>query len=60
MLLQSYTYSVSCDVTDVEDEVLNDCSDVSCHGRGVCRDGVNSYHCKCQDGFIGKDCECEY
>jgi len=36
---------------------IDDCPDVDCNNRGSCVDEVNDYHCKCDAGYEGKDCE---
>ena len=28
-----------------------------CGNRGYCNDGINDYHCDCQNGWEGKNCE---
>ena len=36
----------------------NECSSNPCKHRGVCKDGIGSYTCKCANdsGFTGKNC----
>ena len=35
----------------------DNCSPNPCQNGGVCTDLVDDYVCKCQDRFVGKDCE---
>ncbi|XP_060598747.1 neurogenic locus Notch protein-like [Ruditapes philippinarum] len=35
---------------------VDDCADKPCLNGGVCTDGVNSYTCKCTQGFYGSNC----
>ena len=36
---------------------IDDCAKKPCINGGKCIDGINSYECKCADGFAGKNCE---
>lgn len=36
---------------------IDDCQPMPCKHNGSCRDGINSYTCKCAAGYEGKDCE---
>ena len=36
---------------------VNDCTNTSCHNRGTCNDGVNTFTCSCSPGFTGDKCE---
>ena len=32
---------------------IDDCNEDSCINGGICEDGINSYSCKCIEGFEG-------
>ena len=32
---------------------IDDCNEESCKNGGTCEDGINSYSCKCIEGFEG-------
>lgn len=36
---------------------IDDCAGVTCSGRGVCVDGVQSFSCNCDPGYTGALCE---
>lgn len=36
---------------------IDECASSPCENDATCEDGVNSYICKCKDGFAGKNCE---
>ena len=36
---------------------VNDCASITCSGNGQCVDGVNSFTCVCNSGFMGNLCE---
>lgn len=36
---------------------IDDCASTPCENGATCEDGVNSYTCKCKDGYTGKNCE---
>ena len=38
-------------------DVVDDCVGVTCSGNGQCVDGVNSFSCTCDPGFIGELCQ---
>ena len=42
---------------NIDDCLINSDGSVPCNGRGVCVDGVNSYDCLCQPGWVGADCQ---
>ena len=33
------------------------CASNPCKNQGACQDGIGSYHCVCQTGFVGSDCQ---
>ena len=35
---------------------IDECVDVDCNNRGLCKDGINAYTCMCMEGYEGKDC----
>ena len=35
----------------------NDCNNITCSGNGQCVDGVDSFTCTCNTGFVGELCE---
>ena len=36
---------------------INECEGVNCSGNGRCIDGVDSFHCDCDSGYLGTLCE---
>ena len=36
---------------------INECEGVNCSGNGKCIDGVDSFHCDCDSGYLGTLCE---
>ena len=36
---------------------IDECAPKPCLNGGSCIDGINSYKCKCEPGFDGKNCE---
>ena len=39
------------------DSDVDECASGPCMNGGNCLDGVNSYTCKCINGFTGSNCE---
>ena len=35
---------------------IDECEPNPCENGGTCTDGINSYTCKCVDGYTGVDC----
>ena len=35
---------------------IDDCKSSPCLNGATCMDGINSYTCKCVDGYRGKNC----
>ena len=46
-------FAINCSNTNVKD--INDCEPDPCT-HGSCIDGVNSYMCACDQGYIGANC----
>ena len=36
---------------------IDDCAEKTCSGVGQCKDDINDYTCKCNQGYTGKDCQ---
>ena len=36
---------------------IDDCSGVTCNGNGECVDEVSGYHCSCNNGWSGNNCD---
>ena len=36
---------------------FDNCKDLPCQNGGTCVDGVGSYACNCEEGFLGNNCE---
>ena len=39
------------------DTEIDNCVGVTCSGNGQCVDGINSFSCDCDPGFVGDFCE---
>ena len=47
----------SCNVFVLSLTDSDDCLDVTCSNRGICRDAVAGYTCQCVFGYTGENCE---